>query len=99
MKLCYRGVPYTYEPPEVKAIDTGISGKYRGAAYPIQMLMTESTDQPVFNLKYRGVAYQTGQLASDAKPAVANIPAIAVTILTEQIVTLDDYYYSTETHS
>lgn len=102
MKLCYRGIPYSYEPPEVKAVPTGFSGKYRGAAYPIQQLIPESTEsmaRPVRNLKYRGVAYQIGQPVREAAPALENIPTITVTVLSEQIVVLGESQHLAKTHS
>lgn len=98
MKLCYRGIPYSYEPPEVKAITTGINGKYRGATYPIQQLTTESVAHPVCNLKYRGAAYQIGQPTHESQPTFEKIPTLTVTVLAEQIVVLDRYAHSAETH-
>ncbi|NJO81088.1 MAG: DUF4278 domain-containing protein [Cyanobacteria bacterium RM1_2_2] len=95
MKLSYRGAPYTYEPPEVKAITTDIKGKYRGASYPIQRLTAE-VEPPVFNLQYRGARYQTGQ---PNRLALEGTPIVTITVLSQQMVAWDEFWHPTQIHS
>lgn len=99
MKLRYRGIPYSYQPPEVTASPTGMKGKYRGVAYPIQQLTTESVARPLHNLKYRGAAYQIGQPVYETEPTFEMIPTITVTILSEQVIVLGESDHLAETHS
>lgn len=70
MKLTYRGVSYDYTPnPMPKMGDTSETGMYRGATVTFQTV-AEPPAQPVANLSWRGVPYQTGTAATVAPVAV-----------------------------
>jgi hypothetical protein len=75
MKLTYRGVDYSYEPPTLDMVDGDIGGVYRGhpwrLAYPRHVPV-----QPVHQLKYRGVAYTTGNVADAQVPVSVPVPSI-----------------------
>lgn len=59
MKLSYRGVQYDYIPNELELGDSYAEGMYRGLTVQFRRTVG-SVPQPVYNLKYRGVAYTTG---------------------------------------
>ena len=69
MKLTYRGVTYTYNPTEVKSVDTEISGKYRGLEWRFRNRKAPTAQKPTLDLVYRGVPYTQGQEAPKAQPA------------------------------
>lgn len=61
MKLVYRGVEYDYTPSPVRYGDEYGVGVYRGIPVNLRHLEGIHTDvHPVYNLKYRGVEYTTG---------------------------------------
>ncbi|MBD0304775.1 MAG: DUF4278 domain-containing protein [Tolypothrix sp. T3-bin4] len=60
MKLSYRGVTYSYDPPEVETTLGEVGGKYRGLDWRFHNLEQPPVLQPTVSLKYRGVDYQTG---------------------------------------
>ncbi|MGC9503387.1 DUF4278 domain-containing protein [Baaleninema sp.] len=72
MKLCYRGIPYDYTPPEVETTPSDLVGTYRGIDVRFRNPKKPLVLQPTLDLKYRGVAYRTnGAPAEDApKPTV-----------------------------
>lgn len=59
MKLSYRGAHYDHQPTPVDMVDSGVSGQYRGQQLRFTYPRHVPVPQPVANLKYRGVAYQT----------------------------------------
>jgi len=64
MQLKYRGVTYEYNPPAVEASEKAAVGKYRGLDCQFRNLTAPSVVAPTHNLKYRGLAYSTGPVAS-----------------------------------
>ncbi len=64
MQLKYRGVTYEYNPPTVEATEEVAIGKYRGLDWRFRNLKAAPVIMPTHNLKYRGVAYSTGPVAS-----------------------------------
>lgn len=74
IQLTYRGARYNYEPTPVDMVETNQVGVYRGQAYPITY-PRHIPVQPVHNLSYRGVAYQTtatgGTVTAPGKSAKA----------------------------
>jgi hypothetical protein len=85
MKLTYRGVSYDYTPnptpQKAPSFDTGI---YRGQAIEFQTLV-EIPEQPVADLMWRGVPYQTGKTAETkvpvATPVAGTVPETIATVL------------------
>ena len=65
MKLTYRGVAYDYTPPEVSTTAAPVTGRYRGIDVRFRNPAKPLVLQPTLDLKYRNVAYRTG----DATPA------------------------------
>lgn len=76
MKLSYRGISYDYNPPVLATTQGQLGGKYRGLDWRFRNMKKPPVLQPNFNLKYRGVYYQTGATQASAKPAKA--PALSV---------------------
>jgi hypothetical protein len=72
MRLFYRNASYDYEPVPVNMAETSLNGRYRGQNFQFQYPKHIPVPQPVLNLKYRGVAYQTTPDGSTTtiKPAV-----------------------------
>jgi hypothetical protein len=60
MKLLYRRVTYSYNPPQVETTLGEVGGKYRGLDWRFRNLKKPLMLQPTVRLKYRGVYYQTG---------------------------------------
>jgi len=60
MKLSYRGVSYEHNSPEIEMMTGAVGGKYRGATWNHKYLRHIPVPQPKVDLKYRGVAYSTG---------------------------------------
>lgn len=60
MKLSYRGVSYEHNSPQLEMMTGEVGGKYRGAAWNHKYLRHIPVPQPKVDLKYRGVAYSTG---------------------------------------
>jgi Domain of unknown function (DUF4278) len=78
MRLVYRNAGYDYEPVPVDMVESGVSGQYRGQSFQFQYPRHIPVPQPVLNLKYRGVAYQTAADGSTttvapAKPAASSV--------------------------
>ncbi len=79
MKLCYRGVSYDYNPPQVKVAEGPVVGKYRGADWHSTVLIDNPVPQMAATLTYRGVTYHTNgqerttQAVPQATPAAAKI--------------------------
>lgn len=74
MKLTYRGVPYNATPAQAKTAETGLTGKYRGQTVRFHKVQELTVPQPVLQLQYRGVAYQTtasGQAKAAAPASVS----------------------------
>ncbi len=68
MKLCYRGISYEYNPPVVETSDKPTVGKYRGLDWRFRNPAKNPVHQTTLDLKYRGVAYRTGETAAPAQP-------------------------------
>ncbi len=61
MKLTYRGIEYEYTPVAVEVTQTEVCGKYRGVEWKCHRSQnTPVTQQNAVELKYRGVAYYSG---------------------------------------
>jgi hypothetical protein len=60
MKLSYRGVSYEQNSPQIETMAGAAGGTYRGATWNHQYLRHIPVPQPKVDLKYRGVAYSTG---------------------------------------
>jgi hypothetical protein len=61
MQLKYRGVTYDYNPPAVEMEPSEIVGLYRGLEWRFRNPKKVPVLQSNLDLKYRGVAYRTGQ--------------------------------------
>lgn len=79
MKLTYRGVSYDYEPPTIDMMEGELGGKYRGQPWRVSYPRHIPVPQPASALKYRGVSYQTGEVADAGTPAPAT-PAATVPV-------------------
>lgn len=60
MKLSYRGVSYQHNSPQLEIMTGATGGTYRGATWNHKYLRHIPVPQPKVDLKYRGVAYSTG---------------------------------------
>jgi len=60
MKLSYRGVSYEHNSPQLEMITGAAGGTYRGATWNHKYLRHIPVPQPKVDLKYRSVAYSTG---------------------------------------
>ncbi len=72
MKLIYRGVSYDYNPAPVEMIEEAAVGNYRGLEWRSRKPKKAPVLQTNLDLRYRGVAYQTGQTETAAE-AVAPV--------------------------
>lgn len=79
MQLTYRGVKYDYNPPTVELKSAEDVGKFRGVDIRFRTVKKAPVHQPTLDLVYRGVAYQTGQSATEAAPVSAPVVATAPT--------------------
>ena len=59
MKLSYRGVQYDYEPALLEVRESQSSGFYRGRRLNFPYASHLHAPQPVSNLTYRGMGYDT----------------------------------------
>lgn len=59
MKLSYRGVQYDYEPALLEVRESQSSGFYRGRRLHFPYASHLHAPQPVSNLTYRGIRYDT----------------------------------------
>lgn len=59
MKLCYRGVTYESNPPQVKTIVNGETAKFRGNDYIVHKIVMEETLNEQSPIVYRGVSEGT----------------------------------------
>lgn len=84
MQLSYRGHSYSVDHPSVDMADSGIAGSYRGHAFPVTYPRHIPVAQPVRNLSYRGVRYQTtatgGVQSIVPQPAIPQ-PAVQPTLM------------------
>ena len=82
MKLCYRGVCYDYNPPEVATPqNTETVGTYRGIDVRFRNPKKALVLQPTLDLKYRGVAYRQNEATSEVAKPIAEptkTPALSV---------------------
>lgn len=62
IELKYRGATYQYAPTMIQMTEEGIAGTYEGQHWQVQEPLETAKLQPIFNLKYRGVAYTIGQV-------------------------------------
>jgi hypothetical protein len=63
MKLSYRGVKYENTSPVLEVTEGEMGGNYRGQAWKHHYVRHIPEPAPVHDLKYRGVAYRTGESA------------------------------------
>jgi hypothetical protein len=77
MKLSYRGVTYSYNPPEVETTLGEVGGKYRGLDWRFRNLKKPPVLQPTASLKYRGVYYQTGTKPTPNSTQPTKTPAFS----------------------
>ncbi|NEO31478.1 MAG: DUF4278 domain-containing protein [Symploca sp. SIO3C6] len=75
MKLTYRGVKYEAEPSKLAVAQGKIGGKYRGLNWRLHHPLELPKPEPVYNLKYRGVPYCTGQGSITKRPKSVAKPA------------------------
>lgn len=76
MKLSYRGVHYEGEPSTLKVTEGRIAGSYRGQSWRFHHPQYLPKLGSVDHLKYRGVAYSTGQ-STALKPSAVPQPVAA----------------------
>ncbi len=77
MKLLYRGVAYSYNPPEVETTLGEVGGKYRGLDWRFRNLKKPPVLQPTVSLKYRGVYYQTSRTPIPKSTQPTKTPAFS----------------------
>lgn len=75
MKLTYRGVSYNYNPCPQEMTESNILGKYRGQPWNVRYPRHMNIPQPIAQLQYRGVPYQT-TATGGIKPVNINKPAL-----------------------
>ena len=71
MELCYRGISYEYTPAAVETKVGQLAGKYRGLDWQFCNAQKAPVQQTNVELKYRGVAYGTGEAATGASATPA----------------------------
>jgi Domain of unknown function (DUF4278) len=62
MRLRYRGIAYTYYPPELEATEQQMVGQYRGVLWRSPIIRVVNCSQPLRILKFRGVLYARGDV-------------------------------------
>jgi hypothetical protein len=77
MKLCYRGVTYEYNPPEVETTLGEVSGKYRGLDWRFRNMKKPPVLQPRVDLTYRGARYSHGTTPTANSTEPAKTPALS----------------------
>ncbi|HBB33372.1 MAG TPA: hypothetical protein DDZ80_21875 [Cyanobacteria bacterium UBA8803] len=82
MKLSYRSVKYEARPSVLEVTEGEIGGTYRGQQWRFHYPRHIPEPLPVHDLKWRGVAYRTGQATLTEPIQVAQAVAIAATKLT-----------------
>lgn len=73
MKLSYRGISYTTEPPTVEQMESNLSGSYRGCGFQFGYPRHIPATHPVATLSYRGVPYRT-TAAGEVRPVQPTQP-------------------------
>ncbi len=76
MKLCYRGVTYDYNPPEVETTIGEVAGKYRGLDWRFRNLKKPPVLQPRVDLTYRGVRYSHGTISATQNTESTKTPVL-----------------------
>lgn len=61
MKCCYRGVQYEKTPSTLEVTEGEMGGTYRGQNWRLHYVRHIPEPPPTHDLKWRGVAYQTGK--------------------------------------
>ena len=56
MKMCYRGVPYDYNPTQIQVSETTNTVKFRGRSYEVNRVVLNLKEQGKEDIVYRGVA-------------------------------------------
>lgn len=65
MKLCYRGVPYEYNPHHLETTEGRAIGQYRGIAWHPRYLRQTPKMRQSLAITYRGArAFLTGQVTA-----------------------------------
>ena len=57
MKMCYRGVHYDYDPPQVEVSRTSELVKFRGQTYELNKAVLDLKERNQDDLVYRGIAF------------------------------------------
>lgn len=70
MNLSYRCSSYESNPIYLATIECGLTAKYRGITYKTRQAKP-AINRPNFQLKYRGVCYQSG-VSFNANPTTNN---------------------------
>ncbi|HAX85168.1 MAG TPA: hypothetical protein DCY91_02640 [Cyanobacteria bacterium UBA11370] len=80
MKCSYRGVSYEENAASTLEVTEGeIGGTYRGHNWRVHYLRHIPEPAPVHDLKWRGVAYRTGQpKVIESIPVVSSVATVAV---------------------
>ncbi|NEP02058.1 MAG: DUF4278 domain-containing protein [Symploca sp. SIO2E9] len=77
MKLTYRGVKYEAETSNLVVGQGKIGGKYRGQNWRVHYPLEVPKPEPMYDLKYRGVPYCTGQGSIVEQPKSVAKPVAA----------------------
>lgn len=77
MKLNYRGVKYEAELSKLAVAQGSIGGKYRGQNWRVRHPLEVREPEAVYNLRYRGVSYCTGQGSIVGQPKSVAQPVSA----------------------
>lgn len=84
MQLKYRGVTYDYNPPAIEVTEEVVGGKYRGLDWRFRNLKKPPVQQPILDLKYRGVAYRTNVQAETVGTTQSNVLTPVLQLSTDQ---------------
>jgi D-alanyl-D-alanine carboxypeptidase len=84
MRLCYRGVMYSYNSNSTQSVETTETALFLGQTYRVRRPIYQP-GQPTLNLVYRGVAYSTGTGSTKQQPRQPPRPSEFVTKLLAQL--------------
>ena len=63
MKLCYRGIPYEYNPTPVKVSGKKNTVQFRGCSYLMNYAVVNLKSKPQSKIVYRGISVSEGKSA------------------------------------
>jgi hypothetical protein len=85
MRFIYRGVKYDRQPAASAVREAGVGGKYRGQVWQRHALIEPAAPQPMHHLKYRGVPYTIGEIATAQTRQPIEVKITSATVLSSLI--------------